>query len=340
MSGASYASLPRSIPTGSDLLVSNPYTRRVGVDILLLDQFDLGDLAALTEVFHLANTDAKWLLFEIRCMGLDSGSIESSSGLSIAVASDIGGVVRSDNLIVLGGADLNGAKLVAACGVLRRCFKIGARIGAIGVAAKLLMEAGLMRDRSVAGSLGILHAWREMFPEIDLTEQIYHSDGSIFTCCGGSATIDLALQVVQDYLGQGVMLHIAERFNLSRVRTSTDTQIAAPLMLARRQANKLQQAIELLRRPEDVNRTSRDIAGKLKISQRQVQRLFNRHLNARPHEYARRCRLERAKQLIVHSRLSVTEIAMATGFVSASHFSRRYRMHFGVSPTADRKRCS
>jgi AraC family carnitine catabolism transcriptional activator len=47
-------------------------------------------------------------------------------------------------------------------------------------------------------------------------------------------------------------------------------------------------------------------------------------------------RLERARQLVVQSSLSLLEIAIACGFTRASTFSKSYRRLFRVSPSADR----
>ena len=43
-------------------------------------------------------------------------------------------------------------------------------------------------------------------------------------------------------------------------------------------------------------------------------------------------RLNRARALLQQTCMSVTNVALATGFVSASHFSKSYRLHFGHAP--------
>ncbi|MEI9985589.1 MAG: helix-turn-helix domain-containing protein [Aliidongia sp.] len=56
-----------------------------------------------------------------------------------------------------------------------------------------------------------------------------------------------------------------------------------------------------------------------------------------PLAYYRRLRLDRARSLLRQTDLAVTEIALATGFSSASSLSRRYHEHFGLAPREDRK---
>jgi AraC family transcriptional regulator len=49
-------------------------------------------------------------------------------------------------------------------------------------------------------------------------------------------------------------------------------------------------------------------------------------------EYLRSLRLEYAKNLILAGELSMTEVALESGFLSLSHFSRRFKEKYGVSP--------
>jgi transcriptional regulator GlxA family with amidase domain len=73
------------------------------------------------------------------------------------------------------------------------------------------------------------------------------------------------------------------------------------------------------------------------VSVRQLERLFAQHLGATPTEHYLRVRLDRARTLLRQTTLSVMETAVASGFVSPSHFSRAYRAQFGRSPKAERK---
>ena len=73
-----------------------------------------------------------------------------------------------------------------------------------------------------------------------------------------------------------------------------------------------------------------EIAG---VSPRQLNRLFRDKLDAGTMEYYRGLRLDTAQQLLAHSPLPLTEIALATGFSSSSHFSRAFSAHYGIPPS-------
>ena len=70
---------------------------------------------------------------------------------------------------------------------------------------------------------------------------------------------------------------------------------------------------------------------------RSLERLFARHVDSSPARYYRKLRLEKVRQLLWHSNLSILEIALMTGFPSPSHLSRLYQAEFGVKPSEDRK---
>ena len=72
------------------------------------------------------------------------------------------------------------------------------------------------------------------------------------------------------------------------------------------------------------------------ISVRQLERLFQRYLGRTPRAHYVELRLQRAHRLLTHSSLSVTEVGLACGFVSASHFAKRYRERFRQTPQKTR----
>jgi transcriptional regulator GlxA family with amidase domain len=72
-----------------------------------------------------------------------------------------------------------------------------------------------------------------------------------------------------------------------------------------------------------------DLAG---ISLRQLERSFRKQVGRGVHEHYLALRLGRSRQLLRETPLAVVEIALATGFGSASQFSRAFRGAFGFPP--------
>jgi transcriptional regulator GlxA family with amidase domain len=81
-----------------------------------------------------------------------------------------------------------------------------------------------------------------------------------------------------------------------------------------------------------------ELASFVDLSRRQLQRLFKRYVNCTPSRYYLRIRLQRARELLRQTGLSLVEISTLTGFVSTSHFSKSYKETFAQSPSSERHR--
>jgi AraC family transcriptional regulator len=79
-----------------------------------------------------------------------------------------------------------------------------------------------------------------------------------------------------------------------------------------------------------------DLAQLLGMSQFHFSRLFKQSMGVTPHQYVLQQRVERAKQLLKETKLSVMEIALLCGFSSHSHLGKWFRQHIGMTPKAYR----
>src|SRR5262249_20877164 len=72
------------------------------------------------------------------------------------------------------------------------------------------------------------------------------------------------------------------------------------------------------------------IAGK---SAAHFSRGFRQSFGTSPHAYVMERRLARARELLVHSELSICEIAALTGRADQAHLTRRFRVAVGMTPS-------
>jgi AraC family carnitine catabolism transcriptional activator len=99
-------------------------------------------------------------------------------------------------------------------------------------------------------------------------------------------------------------------------------------------------AVELMEEHLEECRSLSQIAAALKLSERQLERLFRRELGSPPLAFYRRLRLERAEQLLLYSRMSVREVGLAAGFSSLALFSRAFKAQYGRAPSSIRRPAS
>jgi len=75
-----------------------------------------------------------------------------------------------------------------------------------------------------------------------------------------------------------------------------------------------------------------EIAAVSGLSVSHFKRLFRESVGLPVHQYLIRRRLERAKELLAEGKLSISQIAIETGFAHQSHLARHMRRVFGISP--------
>jgi transcriptional regulator GlxA family with amidase domain len=70
---------------------------------------------------------------------------------------------------------------------------------------------------------------------------------------------------------------------------------------------------------------------------RRMERMFKSNVDTSPAHFYRGLRLERARELLLHTNLSTLEIGVLTGFSSSSHFAMAYQKHSGTAHTRVKK---
>lgn len=303
---------------------------------LLVPLFPMMGFAAATEPLRAANRLSGRQLYAWRVVSADGRPVTASSGIDIVADLSLEEVERLDTLFVVAGLEAHKYQDRQVFAGLRRLSRRGCRIGAISAGSYLLARAGLL-----AGYRSTIHwenaaAFREAFPDIDVREELFEIDRDRLTCSGGTAALDLMLCLIDLEHGRELATKVAEQFIHERIRGTHDHQrmalrnrlgISHPKMLA--VIGDMEQHLE-----HPLSRSA--LAERAKLSTRQLERLFRQYLNRTPTRYYLELRLLRARHLLTESTLSILDVALACGFVSASHFSKCYRECFGKTPREER----
>jgi len=303
---------------------------------LLVPLFPMMGFAAATEPLRAGNRLSGRQLYAWRVVSADGRPVTASSGIDIVADLSLEEVERLDTLFVVAGLEAHKYQDRQVFAGLRRLSRRGCRIGAISAGSYLLARAGLL-----AGYRSTIHwenaaAFREAFPDIDVREELFEIDRDRLTCSGGTAALDLMLCLIDLEHGRELATKVAEQFIHERIRGTHDHQrmalrnrlgISHPKMLA--VIGDMEQHLE-----HPLSRSA--LAERAKLSTRQLERLFRQYLNRTPTRYYLELRLLRARHLLTESTLSILDVALACGFVSASHFSKCYRECFGKTPREER----
>ncbi len=148
--------------------------------------------------------------------------------------------------------------------------------------------------------------------------------------------MDMMLTLISQKHGRELSGRISEGMLCERIRDGSDRQ-RMPLRLRLGSSQpKLVEAVELMEANIEEPMTLDELATHVGISRRQLERLFQKHLQCVPTRYYLEIRLRRARELLLRTPRSIVDIAFACGFVSAPHFSKCYRDFFGIPPREER----
>ncbi|WP_190342687.1 AraC family transcriptional regulator, partial [Leptolyngbya sp. FACHB-36] len=123
----------------------------------------------------------------------------------------------------------------------------------------------------------------------------------------------------------GLVIHLLKQYSVWQPQSSSNSK-------GRLSEYQLQTVFDYIYAHLDRDIALSDIANTLNLSQYHFCRLFKQSTSVTPHQYLTQCRIDRAKQLLQTTQLTITEIAFAVGLTNHSSFTRLFRQYVGVSP--------
>ncbi|MBX2805395.1 MAG: GlxA family transcriptional regulator [Hyphomicrobiales bacterium] len=312
---------------------------------LLVPKFSMIAFSSAIEALRLANRAVGKTVYEWRLVSEGGLPVEASNGVLINTDASLRQILhapeterRADFVILCSGIEVenfNNPKIFA---WLRRMHGRNVSIGGLCTGAWILAKAGLLEDRRCAIHWEMIPSFAETFPDVDVRQSLFEVDSDIFTCAGGTVALDMMLYFIGLRFGTNLAERICDICLTDRIRPAHDRQrlpIGSRLGV---QNPRLLSIIEIMEANIAEPISLEEIAHVTSISRRHIERLFRHHLERSPARYYLEVRLERARRLLRHSNLPIIEVAIASGFMSASHFSKRYREYYKVAPHIDRHR--
>lgn len=303
---------------------------------LLLPGFSAMGFISAIEPLRVANR-FRGELYRWQVLSLDGGPVAASNGMSVNADAALLTLGKGATLVVVAGFEPLRVVTPALQHWLRRLDLEGVTLGAIDTGSVVLAEAGLLDGHRVALHWEALQAFRESYPTLQASDELFEVDGRRITCAGGTASIDLMLDLIGQAHGSELAIQVSEQFVLGRIRPRKDhqrMQIATRYGLSNK---KLVQVIGEMEQHMEPPLSTLELADKVKVTRRQLERLFKLYLNDTPRHFYLRLRLDRGRQLLRQTDMSVLQVSIACGFESASYFTRSYRSHFAKSPREDRR---
>jgi len=307
---------------------------------LLVEEFSHLAFANAVEPLRIANLVSGKALYRWSFASENGETATASNASTTLVHHGLGDLPACDRLFVLSGMNVRNHvsdKLKAA---LRRCRTRGIALGALCSGAYVLARMGVLEGLAAAIHWEFHDSFMEEFPDVKLTRSVFVANAPIVSASGGSATADLMLHLIAEKHGEELSITVADQMVYTAVREGSAEQRVSLQARSGVRSPRLAEATRIMRAAVEEPLATTEIARRVGVSTRQLERLFGKYLNTSPKKYMLELRLERARSLLVQTEMSVVEIALACGFENPGHFSRVYRTAFGISPTNQRRRLS
>lgn len=323
-------------PSPSEALRRDKPIREIG--ILLIPDFALISYACATEPFRAANQLSGKDLFRWRHISPDGGPVRASNGVSIVPDHKVGERLPLDLLIICAGGNPTLFDDEATFAWLRQVGRTGAQVAGISGGPFIMARAGLLDGYRCTIHWEHAPALAEAFPQLEITNALYEIDRTRLSCSGGTAALDMLHHLILRDHGRELAGHVVEWFIHTNLRPAESSQRMPMRERFAVRHPKLVRVLETMETTLEDPLSSAELAEIVHLSQRQLERLFRLHLKRSIGEHYRELRLRRAQNMLAQSSLSVLEVAVSCGFVSASHFSRAFRARFGYPPSTELSR--
>ena len=314
----------------------------VRVGFVLLEHFSMMAFTAAVDALVTTNLVRTAPLFEHIILGVDSRKVLSDLGIEIATNTTLEHFTiehrgNIDILIVCGGfrCDLNENPQLTE--TLKAADKLGLTLGGIWNGSVAIAHSGLLDQQRCAAHPDNHAYMREQFPRVEVADTALVINDRCITCAGPVSALEMMLTLIRKEYGGDIVRAIREILSCDQVAESGG-KMKLQAGDDPTHPENLRSLMQLMSNNIEEPLTLEELTAHVGVSRRQMERLFQTHLETSPSRYYLELRITHARRLLLQTNETITNVALASGFVSTSHFSNCYKDYFGLSPSAARQK--
>lgn len=307
---------------------------------LICPGFPMSCLTSAIEPLRAANEIAGQQSFAWKLISESGTRVESSALVGFDPDCALEHVTELDFLFVLSSPLTRMDNPARVYGQLRRLARHGMKMGGVSGGVFPLARSGLLTGYSCSVHWCYEAAFAGEFPDHQMTSDVINIDRDRYTVSGAAAMFDLMLHLIEERLGTTVTTEVACWFQHPLVRGQgvrqkiptlkrSSTSDMLPPVVAR--------AVEIFSSHIGEPLAVKDVAQIVGISARQMERSFKQATGQCPSQYYRTLRMNAARQMVLYSKDTMTQIALAVGYATSKPMMQHYRSTFGLSPQKDRQ---
>ncbi|MDE1187858.1 MAG: helix-turn-helix domain-containing protein [Pantoea sp.] len=202
----------------------------------------------------------------------------------------------------------------------------------------LLAEASLLDDFSATVHWEDFDDFAAAHTQVKMVRDRFVIDGKRITAASSLPTVDLMLEIIRRRQGYSLALEVTRLFVYEQGGGRAEALAMPSTMPLKMNDPRVAHAVRLMEETVEQPLSLARLARRVGLSARHLQGLFQQGMGVAPHVHYLALRLNAARRKVIETPASFADIAAATGFNSASAFSRSYRAQFGESPSESRRR--
>ena len=310
------------------------------VVFLAFQDVQMLDIAGPLQALATANEEGARPPYELTVTAMGSGTVRTSSGLSIVAEGEVLPDKGLDTLFLPGGTGVHLARkdenLVARTRALAASAR---RVCAVCTGGFLAAQAGLLDNRKAVTHWRSCRQLADEFPKVCVDPNpIYLRDGHVWTSAGVTAGIDLTLALIEEDHGQALAARTARRLVVYLRRPGGQAQFSEPLSMQTWSASPYAKLLESVAMNPGGEWNVEKMAEEACQSPRTLHRMFRRVTGRTPAQAVEDIRFEAARVLLETTDISLKVLAARCGFGSEEAMRRVFQRRVGVSPSEMRQR--
>ena len=308
------------------------------VAALVYDQLCSFEFGCAAEIFGLPRPEFGENWYRFMTCAAEPGPLRALGGITIQTDAALDALPNSGTIIIPGWKAAGVPPSDELIQVLVQAHAAGARLLTICSGVFVLAAAGLLDGKRVTTHWRYAEKLQRLYPRLNVDPNVlYVDEGQILTSAGSAAGLDLCLHLVRRDFGAAIANQVARRLVLAPHRNGGQAQfIERPILRERhgRLADVIASIIARLHEPMSVE----SMAELAAMSPRTFMRRFHETTGKTPSEWLIDARVERARELLEHSDLSIEQIAARSGFGTAATLRHHFRRKLQLSPIGYRAR--
>ncbi|MEG9545102.1 helix-turn-helix domain-containing protein [Mannheimia sp. HC-2023] len=278
-------------------------------------------------------------LFECKTVSEEQLQAVGNGGkITISADEDLNYLDEADLIVIAGWADLNTPPSSLFSEALQRNYQRGATIIGLCYGTYALAYSGLLNGKMAATHWLAEADFSQRFPQIKLDlNALYVEQDRLITSAGAMAGLDCCLAIVGKFHGVKVSNRLARMLVSAPHRDGGQAQFIEQPIATRTNNQTINQLLDFLRENLNNAHTIDELAERLAMSRSTFTRHFRKATGMAVGEWLIETRLQRGRELLESSDLSIEQIAAEIGFQTATSFRQHFKTKHFVSPSQWRR---